>query len=87
MNFRMKLFHDANAPLADGMRRVELLSMSDDDFESKHNFIQWAFPTPESSKQVSNGPVLDLDKAVWLAEKPEVSTFLEAMTLKILYHT
>lgn len=84
MNFRMKLFHDANAPLADGMRRVELLSMSDDDFESKHNFIQWAFPTPESSKQVSNGPVLDLDSAVCLAEKPEVSTFLEAMTVRFL---
>jgi hypothetical protein len=40
------MFHDANAPLADGLRRKELLSVSDEDFESKHSFIQWAFPTP-----------------------------------------
>ena len=64
MNLRMRMFHDANAPLADGLRRKELLSMSDEDFESKHSFIQWAFPTPESSNQVSNAPVLDLETAV-----------------------
>ena len=58
--------------------------MSDEDFESKHSFIQWAFPTPESSNQVSNAPVLDLETAVWLAEKPEVSAFLEAMTVRFL---
>ena len=84
MNFRMRMFHDANAPLADGLRRKELLSMSDEDFESKHGFIQWAFPTQESSNQVSNAPVLDLETAVWLAEKPEVSAFLEAMTVRFL---
>ena len=84
MNFRMRMFHDANAPLADGLRRKELLSISNEDFESKHGFIQWAFPTPESSNQVSNAPVLDLETAVWLAEKPEVSTFLEAMTVRFL---
>ena len=84
MNLRMRMFHDANAPLADGLRRKELLSMSDEDFESKHSFIQWAFPTPESSNQVSNAPVLDLETAVWLAEKPEVSAFLEAMTVRFL---
>ena len=78
------MFHDANAPLADGLRRKELLSISNEDFESKHGFIQWAFPTPESSNQVSNAPVLDLETAVWLAEKPEVSTFLEAMTVRFL---
>ena len=84
MNFRMRMFHDANAPLADGLRRKELLSISNEDFESKHGFIQWAFPTPESSNQVSDAPVLDLETAVWLAEKPEVSTFLEAMTVRFL---
>ena len=80
----MKMFHDANAPLADGFRRKELLSISNEDFESRHGFIQWAFPTPESSNQVSTAPVLDLETAVWLAEKPEVSTFLEAMTVRFL---
>jgi len=84
MNFRMRMFHDANAPLAEGLRRKELLSISNADFESKHGFIQWAFPTPESSNQVSDAPVLDLETAVWLAEKPEVSTFLEAMTVRFL---
>lgn len=84
MNLRMKMFHDANAPLADGFRRKELLSISNEDFESRHGFIQWAFPTPESSNQVSTAPVLDLETAVWLAEKPEVSTFLEAMTVRFL---
>ena len=78
------MFHDANAPLADGLRRKELLSISNEDFESKHGFIQWAFPTPESSNQVSDAPVLDLETAVWLAEKPEFSTFLEAMTVRFL---
>ena len=84
MNLRMRMFHDANAPLADGLRKRELLSMSDEDFESKHSFIQWAFPTPESSNQVSNAPVLNLETAVWLAEKPEASAFLEAMTVRFL---
>ena len=84
MNFRMRMFHDANAPLADGLRRKELLSISNEDFESKHGFIQWAFPTPESSNQVSDAPALDLETAVWLAENPEVSTFLEAMTVRFL---
>ena len=84
MNLRMRMFHDANAPLADGFRRKELPSISNEDFESKHGFIQWAFPTPESSNQVSDAPVLDLETAVWLAEKPEVSTFLEAMTVRFL---
>ena len=84
MNLRMRMFYDANAPLADGFRRKELLSISNEDFESKHGFIQWAFPTPESSNQVSDAPVLDLETAVWLAEKPEVSTFLEAMTVRFL---
>lgn len=84
MNLRMRMFYDANAPLADGFRRKELLSISNEDFESKHGFIQWAFPTPESSNQVSNAPVLDLETAVWLAEKPDVSTFLEAMTVRFL---
>ena len=84
MNLRMRMFYDANAPLADGFRKKELLSISNEDFESKHGFIQWAFPTPESSNQVSDAPILDLETAVWLAEKPEVSAFLEAMTVRFL---
>ena len=45
--------------------------MSDEGFEIKHIFIQWAFPIPESSNQVSNAPVLNLETAMWLAEKPQ----------------
>ena len=78
------MFHDANAPLADGFRRKELLSISDHDFENKHGFIQWAFPTSQESRQVSSAPVLDLASAIWLAEKPDVTEFLEAMTVRFL---
>ena len=62
------MFYNANAPLADGIRRNELLTMSDEEFEFKHGFIQWAFPIPDGSNHGSNAPVLDLDTALWLAE-------------------
>ena len=84
INLKFRMFHKGNAPLADGFRRNELLSMSDELFESKHGFIQWAFPTPEQSRQVSNAPALDLDTAVWLAESTDVSEFLEAMAVRFL---
>ena len=84
MRLRLKMFHEANAPLADGFRRKELLTMSDEEFEFKHGFIQWAFPIPDDGNQVSNAPVLNLDTALWLAENPEVSVFLEEMTVKFL---
>ena len=84
MNFKIRMFHDANAPLADGFRRKELLSISDHVFENKHGFIQWAFPTSQESRQVSSAPVLDLASAIWLAEKPDVTEFLEAMTVRFL---
>lgn len=84
INLKLRMFHKSNAALADGFRRNELLSISDELFESKHGFIQWAFPTPESSRQVSNAPALDLDTAVWLAESTDVSEFLEAMAVRFL---
>jgi ADP-ribosylglycohydrolase len=84
MNLKIRMFHDANAPLADGFRRKELLSISDHDFEHKHGFIQWAFPTQQESRQVSSAPVLDLASATWLAEKPDVTEFLEAMIIRFL---
>ena len=46
---KLKLFHDAKAPLANGHKRDSLLMMSDEEFESNHGFIQWAFPTAEKS--------------------------------------
>lgn len=78
------MFYNANAPLADGLRRNELLTMSDEEFEFKHGFIQWAFPIPDGSNHGSNAPVLDLDTALWLAENSDVSGFLEAMTVRFL---
>jgi hypothetical protein len=39
---KLKLFHDAKAPLANGHKRDSLLMMSDEEFESNHGFIQWA---------------------------------------------
>ena len=37
------MFYNANAPLADGLRRNELLTMSDEEFEFKHGFIRWFY--------------------------------------------
>jgi hypothetical protein len=54
---KLKLFHDAKAPLANGHKRDSLLMMSDEEFESNHGFIQWAFPTAEKSNHSYNAPV------------------------------
>ena len=80
MEMKLKLFHDAKAPLANGHKRDSLLMMSDEEFESNHGFIQWAFPTAEKSNHNFNAPVLDLDSAIWLAERNDVSEFLENMS-------
>lgn len=84
MNLKFKMFHDANAKLADGLSRSDLLSISDVDFERKHGFIQWAFPTVKDTRQFSNAPVLDLNSAIELPERQDVTDFLEAMTLRFL---
>ena len=84
MNLKFRMFHTANAKLADGYSRSELLSISDDDFERKHGFIQWAFPTIKGSQQFSNAPVLDLPSAISLSEQQDVTDFLEAMTVRFL---
>ena len=81
---KLKLFHDAKAPLANGHKRDSLLMMSDEEFESNHGFIQWAFPTAEKSNHNFNAPVLDLDSAIWLAERNDVSEFLENMSVRFL---
>ena len=84
MEMKLKLFHDAKAPLANGHKRDSLLMMSDEEFESNHGFIQWAFPTAEKSNHNFNAPVLDLDSAIWLAERKDVSEFLENMSVRFL---
>ena len=84
MDLKLKMFHEANANLADGFSRSDLLSISDDDFERKHGFIQWAFPTIKDTRQFSNAPVLDLPSAIWLSERQDVTDFLEAMTVRFL---
>ncbi|WP_458790904.1 ADP-ribosylglycohydrolase family protein [Yoonia sp. MH D7] len=84
MNLEIKAFYNANAPLADGFRRKELLSISDDEFEQSREFIHWAFPTSEPSQQFPNAPVLDLASAIWLAEKTDFSEFLEDMAVRFL---
>jgi hypothetical protein len=81
---KLKLFHDAKAPLANGHKRDSLLMMSGEEFESNHGFIQWAFPTAEKSDHNFNAPVLDLDSAIWLAERNDVAEFLENMSVRFL---
>jgi len=84
MQMRLKLFHHAKAPLANGNRRDTLLHLSDEEFESNHGFIQWAFPTNEKSYHNFTAPTLDLESAVSLAEDQEFVTFLENMTVRFL---
>jgi hypothetical protein len=38
MDLRFKMLHEANAKLADGFSRIDLLSISDEDFERNHGF-------------------------------------------------
>lgn len=84
MDLKFKMFHEANAKLADGFSRSDLLSISDEDFERKHGFIQWAFPTIKDTQQFSSAPALDLPSAIWLSERQDVTDFLEAMTVRFL---
>lgn len=84
MNLKFRMFHTANAKLADGYSRSDLLSISDADFERRHGFIQWAFPTIKRTRQFSNAPTLDLTSAIWLSERQDVTDFLEAMTVRFL---
>jgi len=84
MQMRLKLFHQAKAPLANGNRRDTLLYLSDEEFESNHGFIQWAFPTNEKSYHNFTAPTLDLESAVSLAEDQEFVTYLENMTVRFL---
>ena len=84
MQLKLKMFHEGNAPLANGHTRDSLLRLSDDEFESNHGFIQWAFPTNVRSQQNVAAPILDLQSTVWLANDPTFITFLEDMTAHFL---
>ena len=79
---KFKVFQDAKARIANGHKRDSLLVMSDEEVESNHGFIQWAFPTTKKSYHNINAPILDLDAAIWLAEKNDVTEFLENMTVR-----
>ena len=81
---KLKRFHDAEAPLANGHKRDSLLMMPDHKFESNHGFTQWAVPTAEKSNHNFNAPVLDLGSAIWLAERKDVSKFFENMSVRFL---
>jgi len=81
---KLKLFHDAKAPLANGHKRDSLLMMPDHKFESNHGFTQWAVPTAGKSNHNFNAPVLDLGSAIWLAERNDVSKFFENMSVRFL---
>ena len=71
-NLKLKMFHQADAPLANGLTRSQLLHIDDNEFEFNHGFIQWAFPTPERSLHNSSAPILDIPDAIWLAQQESV---------------
>ena len=41
---------------------IDIWSMSDEEIENVHNFIQWVFPLNEESRAVLNSPVLNLQE-------------------------
>lgn len=84
ISMRLRLFHEAKAPVANGHRRETLLHMSDQEMETNHAYIQWAFPTPHKSKSISSAPILDLSSAIWLANNADFVKFLEDMTERFL---
>ena len=82
--FKLKLFYNANAPLANGLRPKDILQLSDDEFERNHGFIQWAFPTNEQSRHSVDAPVLDLESAIWVSQQDKAVQFLEKATVRFL---
>lgn len=84
MQLKLKMFHEGNAPLANGHTRDSLLRLSDDEFDSNHGFIQWAFPTNEKSYHNFSAPILDLEAGTWLANSDSFCEFLEEMTVSFL---
>ena len=84
MHERLQKFHEAKAVLANGYSRDDLLLLSDQEFESSHGFIQWAFPTNEQSYNNFSVPILDVDSAIYLSENQKFITFLEDMTARFL---
>ena len=84
MKLPLKMFHDGSAPLANGLRRDNILLMSDTEFESNHGFIQWAFPTNLKSRSLSTAPVLDAASAITLSSSQDVVEFLEKMAVRFL---
>jgi len=84
MKLPLKMFHDGKAPLANGLRRDNILLMSDTEFENNHGFIQWAFPTNLKSRSLSTAPVLDAASATTLSNRQDVVEFLEKMVVRFL---
>lgn len=74
------MFHQGNAPLANGLKRAQLPLLSNAEFESNHGFIQWAYPTNRPSTEITQAPTLELHEAIWLAEQTDFTRFLEDMT-------
>ena len=84
MKLPLKMFHNGNAPLANGLKRDNILSMSDSEFENNHGFIQWAFPTNVKNQSLSSAPVLDSASATALSSRQDVVEFLEEMAVRFL---
>ena len=51
-------FLDGSTPDSRGRYITEIYSLSDQEIENTHDFIQWVFPLREASRAVFNAPVL-----------------------------
>jgi len=51
-------FLGGSTPDSRGRYITEIYSLSDQEIENTHDFIQWVFPLPEASRAVFNAPVL-----------------------------
>ena len=52
----------------EGLTVSKILNMNDKELEVKHNWVQWAFATPEKSMYNMEAPTLSLDESKTLSE-------------------
>lgn len=74
---RIIAFYEGTGTDAAGRSFEDVLSLSDDQLETIHDWVQWVFPLPEWSRAQPQSPALTADDVVAFK-----STFLRAQVLR-----
>jgi hypothetical protein len=67
-----------------GNHLSDILAFSDDQLESRHDFIQWCFPLSEPSAAVPNSPVLTIEELRQLGAHSQTAHGTEAIFTRML---